>query len=144
MPPAPAPDLPADLLKAYPDAVDLRRLTVPFVCRVVKDKDGRTLGWLVDSDSAGTTADGYAGPVPVRVYLDSLARPLRILILDNRETPAYLELVIDDGLLERLLAYDPANPQSIDAVTLATTSSKAMIRGVTAAADRVASELVRR
>jgi uncharacterized protein with FMN-binding domain len=82
--------------------------------------------------------------VPVQVFLDARAKPLRIYVLDNSETPAYLDIAIGGGLLERLLAYDPARPDSIDAVTLATSSSKAIIGGVTGLAARVSAEIVAR
>ncbi len=80
----------------------------------------------------------------MQVLLDAQARPRRIYLLDNQETPAYLELVVRQGLLERLLDYDPARPDSIDAVTLATKSSSAIIAGVTKTADRVAREVAGR
>ena len=152
--PAPPPDtttrtetaleLPPDVSRTFPGARSVKDLTVPFPCRIVTGKSDRILGYVVDSDSAGTTATGYCGPVPVRVYLDSLARPRRVFILDNRETPAYLEIVVSGGLLDRLLLYDPAKPDSIDAVTLATSSSKAIVRAVTTTCSRVASELAGR
>jgi hypothetical protein len=80
--------------------------------------------------------------VPVQVFFNARGKPVRIYILDNCETPAYLDLVYRDGLLDRLLAYDPAKPDSVDAVTLATTSSHAIIAGVTGLAARVSAELV--
>jgi uncharacterized protein with FMN-binding domain len=111
---------------------------------VICDSSGTLLGYEVFSDSAGVTGRGYAGNVPVQVYLDERARPVRIYVLDNCETPAYLEVVYNGGLLERLLAYDPAKPESVDAVTLATSSSHAIIAGVTALARRVAEEIAGR
>jgi hypothetical protein len=138
------PEPPAEALKAFPDASVLQSLREPFPHQLVRNRAGKVLGYVVDSDSANTTATGYAGPVPVRVYLDPAARPGRIYVLDNRETPAYLEIIVSDGLLERLLKYEPARPESIDAVTLATSSSRAVIAGVTATARRVLAEIVQR
>jgi uncharacterized protein with FMN-binding domain len=80
--------------------------------------------------------------VPVQVFLDARGRPVRIYVLDNCETPAYLDLVLRYGLLDSLLGYDPAKPESVDAVTLATTSSHAIISGVAGLAARVAAEVV--
>jgi hypothetical protein len=100
------------------------------------------IGYVVDSDSAGTTARGYGGPVPLRLYLDARARPRRISLLDNNETPTYFEVVTGCGLLDRLLEFDPAAPESVDAVTLATVSSRAVVAGVTATCRRAAAELV--
>ncbi|MCX6841411.1 MAG: FMN-binding protein, partial [candidate division WOR-3 bacterium] len=113
----------------------------PFPHRVVRDSSGRVLGYEVFSDSAGVTSMGYSGMVPVQVLLDAQAKPVRIYVLDNSESPAYLDIVLGGGLLGRLLAYDPARPESIDAVTLATSSSKAIIAGVTGLAARVSAEI---
>jgi len=99
------------------------------------------LGYEAFSDSAGVTAKGYGGAVPVQVFFDSHGRPLRIYVLDNGETPGYLDIVYRGGLLEKLLAFDPAKPDSVDAVTLATTSSHAIIAGVTGLARLVWTEL---
>lgn len=106
------------------------------------DNSERVLGYEVFSDSAGVTAQGYAGKVPVQVFFDARGKPLRIYVLDNTESPAYLDLVYRAGLLEKLLAFDPAKPESVDAVTLATCSSRAIIAGVTGLARLVSAELV--
>jgi hypothetical protein len=74
----------------------------------------------------------------VLVHFDRQARPLRIYLLDNAETPGYIDIMLRGGLLDRLLRYDPARPDSVDAVTLATSSSHAVIAAVTGAADRLA------
>jgi hypothetical protein len=141
--PAPAIALPSDVLKVYPEARRLDSTRTPFPHVVVLSASGSALGYVVDSDSAGTTARGYAGPVPLRLFLDQRGRPRRIYVLDNSETPAYLELATGSGLLDRLLSYDPARPDSIDAVTLATMSSRAIIAGVTATCRRTAAEVAK-
>ena len=119
----------------------MQHLSRPFPHWVIRDSAARVLGYEAFSDSAGVTAQGYAGPVPVQVFFDAGGKPLRIYVLDNGETPAYLDIVYRAGLLEKLLACDPAQPESVDAVTLATTSSHAIIAGVTALARRVSVEL---
>jgi len=134
--------VPTMVAKAFPEAFFVQHLFRPFPHRVVRDSAERVLGYEVFSDSAGVTARGYAGMVPVQVFFNARGKPVRIYILDNCETPAYLDLVYRDGLLDRLLAYDPAKPDSVDAVTLATTSSHAIIAGVTGLAARVSAELV--
>jgi len=134
--------LPDIVRKTFPTAGSARSVSKPFPHRVIRDSSGWVLGYEVLSDSAGVTAKGYAGMVPVRVFLDAQARPVRILVLDNSETPAYLDIAVSGGLLERLLTYGPAEPESVDAVTLATSSSKAIIVGVTRLAARVSAEVV--
>jgi hypothetical protein len=128
--------------KAFPEAVSVQHFSRPFPHRVIRGHAGQVLGYEAFSDSAGVTAKGYAGTVPVQVFFDARGKPVRIYLLDNCETPAYLDLVYHGGLLERLLAFDPAKPESVDAVTLATASSHAIIAGVTGLAARVSAELV--
>jgi len=133
---------PSTVRKAFPGAGSVRLASEPFPHRVISDSTGRVLGYEVFSDSAGVTGRGYAGMVPVQVLLDAQARPVRIYILENCETPAYMDIISGSGLMERLLAFDPAKPDSVDAVTLATSSSRAIIAGVTGLAARASVELV--
>lgn len=136
--------VPAMVARVFAAAASVQHLSRPFPHRVIRDSAARMLGYEVFSDSAGVTARGYAGPVPLQVFFDSQGRPVRIYILENCETPAYIEIISGSGLIERLLAFDPAKPDSVDAVTLATTSSHAIIAGVTGLAARVSAELARK
>jgi uncharacterized protein with FMN-binding domain len=143
IPAPPKPEtLPDAVRRTFPTAGSARSVSKPFPHRVVRDTSGRVLGYEVFSDSAGVTGRGYMGMVPVQVFLDAQAKPVRIYVLDNSETPGYLDIVFSGELLERLLRYDPARPDSVDAVTLATSSSKAIIAGVTGLAARVSAEIV--
>lgn len=139
---APRPEaLPDVIRKTFPGSASVRSESTRFPHRVVRDSAGRVLGYEVFSDSAGVTARGYAGMVPLQVFFDAQGKPVRIYVLENWESPAYLDLVHRAGLFERLLAFDPARPDSVDAVTLATSSSRAIIAGVTGLAARVSAEL---
>ncbi len=134
--------LPDVIKKTFPGAASVRSESDPFPHRVVRDSDERVLGYEAFSDSAGVTARGYAGMVPLQVFFDPRGKPVRIYTLENCETPAYMDIVSGSGLLEGLLALDPARPDSVDAVTLATSSSRAIIAGVTGLAARVSAEIV--
>jgi len=134
--------VPTIVTKTFPKAASVQHRSRPFPHWVIRGSAGHVLGYEVFSDSAGVTAKGYGGMVPVQVFFDSHGRPLRIYVLDNCETPGYLDIVYRGGLLEKLLAFDPAKPESVDAVTLATTSSHALIAGVTGLARLVWAELV--
>jgi hypothetical protein len=134
--------LPDVIKKMFPTAGSSRSESGPFPHRVIRDGDERVLGYEAFSDSAGVTAKGYAGMVPVQVFFDARGKPVRIFVLENCETPAYLDLVLGAGLLDKLLAFDPAKPDTVDAVTLATCSSRAVIAGVTGLAARVSAEVI--
>ena len=143
VPTAPARDtVPTIVAKQFPKAASVEHRSRPFPHWVIRDSAARLVGYEAFSDSSGVTAKGYGGMVPVQVFFDSLGRPLRIYVLDNSETPGYLDIVYRGGLLEKLLTFDPAKPESVDAVTLATTSSHALIAGVTGLARLVLAELV--
>lgn len=119
-----------------------RESSDPFPHLTVHAEDGKLLGFQVCSDHAGTTAEGYGGPVPVQVFLDASARVLGFDLLPNDETPGYLSLC-EDSLKLRLKGYFSGQAKKVDAVTLATISSTAIIKSVTATADRVAREIVK-
>jgi hypothetical protein len=139
----PEPETLPDVIKrTFSGSASVRSESDPFPHRVVRDSAGRVLGYEAFSDSAGVTARGYAGMVPLQVFFDAQGKPVRIYILENYETPVYMDIVSGSGLLERLLAFDPTRPDSLDAVTLATSSSRAIIAGVTGLAVRVSAEVV--
>ncbi len=135
--------VPERIARRFPSATSLQLRTTPFEHGVVL-QGRRVTGYEVDSDRAGTTAEGYGGPVPLRVWLDADARVVEVSVLANDETPGYLKLVIDGGLLERVRGLDAAELESIDAVTMATLSSRAIAEGCRRTAERVAREVVSR
>ncbi len=137
--PLPRP-LPAEAVLFYRNTETLT-LRQPFPHQILKDQSQQLVGYVIETDEASTTAQGFGGPVPLRLYLDSCFRLRHIEILKNHETPAYLELIIKSGLLDRLVAFDHIRPDSVDAVSLATLTSQAIIQGVTATLLRARSEL---
>lgn len=142
-PTVPEPEtLPDVIRRTFPSSASARPESNPFPHRVIRDSAQQVLGYDAFSDSAGVTARGYLGMVPLEVFFDARGKPVRIYVLDNFETPVYMEIISGSGLYERLLAFDPARPDSVDAVTLATSSSRAIIAGVTGLAMRVSAEIV--
>ena len=59
-------------------------------------------------------------------------RITRIKLLPNQETPSFLQIVIDEGLLKALdgKTVEEASKVKLDAVTGATYSSKAIIENI--------------
>ncbi len=126
----------------FPDAQQFREWSEPFPYLAIYDPDEALLGYQVNSDLAQTTAEGYIGPVPVRVFLDTTAALLGIDILENKEDSPYLQIALGSDLIARLLEYQPGRTDTIDAVTLATSTSTAIIQSVTSTIERVATEVV--
>ncbi|MDE7426802.1 MAG: 4Fe-4S binding protein [Muribaculaceae bacterium] len=100
------------------------------------------------SDSTGVqteepVAEGFNGPVPVKVYFSAEGTVDSVEALPNSETPSYFEEVVNSGLLD---AWDGRTAQEalalkVDAVSGATYSSSALITNVR---SQLAAEVARR
>jgi hypothetical protein len=119
----------------FPGFDHTRELSDHFPHLAIYDSTGAVLGYQLDSDLAGTTVMGFVGPVPVRVFCDTLGLLVGVDLLDNIETPVYFQLVESSDLLDRLLRYRAGTRTRIDAVTLATHSSMAVVQGVVNTVD---------
>jgi len=126
----------------FPGCDHTRELTEPFPCLLVCSAAGSLLGYAGWSDLAGTTTRGCIGPVPVRVFVAPDGGIIDFDVLDNFETPSYLQLVFGGDFRARLTAWRPDAPDSVDAVSMATLSSRAIIRGVTGTARRIHDEII--
>ena len=133
-----------EIRRLFPTAVRTEEADIPFPHTVIYGPNQTLLGYRVESDDVGTTAQGYNGPVPVRVYLDPALTLVQVRLLEHQETPAYMRVVLNSSLLERVLDYRPGHTETIDAVTLATISSAAIIQGVTRTVDRTTERLAPR
>jgi hypothetical protein len=144
VPPAALVDsVPARIRRRFPAATIFTARTEPFAHGAVTGPGG-IIGYEVDSDEAGTTQDGFGGPVPLLVWFDGRGRVTEVKVMGNDETPGYLQIIFKSGLLDSLKGYSAADPESVDAVTLATKSSRAIIDGTRLAAERVCRELLKR
>lgn len=136
---APAVEKLADL---FPGLAETRGHTEPFPYLAIHDSSGALLGFQTGSDFAGTTAFGYQDSVPVLVFVDTRGRLLDFSVLGDIETPAYLQLVLCSDLGDRLREYRVGQEEPVDAVTLATWTSTALIRGVTGTLDRLVKQVI--
>lgn len=91
----------------------------------------------VMADSTGVEteepiAEGFNGPVPVKVYFNANGTVDSVEALPNSETPSYFEDVINSGLLNAWDGYtaEEALKLKVDAVSGATYSSSALIANV--------------
>ncbi len=123
------------IAELFPGFEYTSELSDPFPHLAIYDSTGVLLGYQLDSDLAGTTAAGFIGPVPVRVFCDTLGLLVGVDLLDNIETPCYFRMVESSDLLDRLLKYRAGTKTEIDAVTLATHTSLAVVQGVVNTVD---------
>lgn len=72
---------------------------------------------------------GFAGPTPLEITLDASGKISNVKLLPNRDTPQYLQIAIDGGLLKAWNGLTPqeALAKQVDAVTGATFSSRGII-----------------
>ncbi|MFO7650107.1 MAG: FMN-binding protein [bacterium] len=142
-PPPVADSVPARIKRRFPEATAFAARAEPFTHGTVTGPDG-IIGYEVDSDEAGTTQDGFGGPVPLLVWFDGRGRVTEVKVMGNDETPSYLDIIFKSGLLDSLKGYSAAEPKNVDAITLATRSSRSIIDGARLTAERVCRELLRR
>lgn len=94
--------------------------------------DGST---IVNTAQLGLDIRGYNGPVPLKIRLDPSGKVASIAVLDNSESPKFLQHVLDGGLLEQWIGRNAGQilaAPDIDAVSGATYTSKAIIANVRA------------
>ncbi|MCP3895387.1 MAG: FMN-binding protein [Bacteroides sp.] len=75
---------------------------------------------------------GFAGPTPLEITLNDSGKISDIKLLKNKDTPAYVQIAIDGGLLNAWNGLTPqeALAKQVDAVSGATFSSCGIIQTV--------------
>lgn len=101
-------------------------------CYMLYDKSEKLVGKALFSMPYCADIKGYAGNVPLVVLLSPDDKVQKIHLLDNTETPSFLNRVVEKGFLESWagLSVDEAKAKQVDAVTGATYSSSAISKSV--------------
>lgn len=88
-------------------------------------------GMVINTTDAGAGIEGYAGPVPLLIYVTD-GRIDSVAALPNGETPGFFNRVVGGGLLESWngMTVGQAADYTPDAISGATFSSKAVIGNV--------------
>lgn len=94
----------------------------------VLDVKGEVLGVVLNSTSLGSGISGFGGPTPLLVFVDSSHKILGVKLLDNAETPSYLNRVVSKKFIN---SWDGSTVQEaldikVEAVSGATFSSGAI------------------
>lgn len=92
----------------------------------VKDEKGKVIGMVLLSSPYSDEIMGFNGPTPLQIALDAEGKIIEVRVLDNDETPKFLQRVIDAGFLDSWdgLTVEEALNKEVDAVSGATYSSK--------------------
>lgn len=125
-----AKDLPIDTLtelqSAFPKAMYVEMTETATY--LVKDKGGKVIGTVLLSSPYSDNIIGFNGPTPLQIALDKGGKIVEVRVLDNEETPRFLQRVVDAGFLESWngMTVKEALDQEVDAVSGATFSSKSI------------------
>ncbi len=94
----------------------------------LKDHIGDKAGMVIHSSKFSEGVYGYAGPIPMYIFLSQDSIISHIEVLPNQETPRFLQNVISSGVVEQWLGKSVVDIKSFqpDAVSGATLSSDAI------------------
>lgn len=101
-------------------------------CYKLYDKNETMVGKALFSMPYCADIKGYNGNIPLVVLVSSDNKVLKVHLLENDETPSFIDRVVGKGFLENWagLSVDEAKTKQVDAVTGATYSSSAISRSV--------------
>lgn len=125
--PAPVriPEIPLSVVQPYfSDAAEVQAIDTSYY--QVKDGDGNLLGTVLYSIPYSATVSGYNGPTPLLIALDAESCIKNVVLLENSETPRFVQRAVDNGLLQSWdgLSVEEAILKPVDAVTGATFTSE--------------------
>ena len=112
-----------ELQTAFPKAMYVE-LTETATYAVKNDK-GKVIGTVLLSSPYSDNVKGFNGPTPLQIALDENGKILEVRVLNNNETPSFLNKVVNAGFLNSWngLTVKEALDKNVDAVSGATYSS---------------------
>lgn len=114
--------VPQQVAEMYPTTVTVNDLGA---WAAVLDNAGATLGYYAYSKPASDSIQGFNGETPLLVVFDNEKKIQSVILLDNKETPAFVGRVAEGGLFDAWngLTIDQALETEVDAVSGATFTS---------------------
>ena len=105
----------------------------------VKDKNGKVIGTVLLSSPYSDNIKGFNGPTPLQIALDEKGKIIEVRVLNNNETPSFLNKVINAGFLNSWngLTVKEALDKNVDAVSGATYSSNGIQQSLKARLETV-------
>ena len=91
----------------------------------VKNASGKVIGTVLLSSPYSDEIKGFNGPTPLQIAMDAKGKIIEVRVLNNNETPNFLNRVINAGFLNSWngLTAEEALHKEVDAVSGATYSS---------------------
>jgi Na+-translocating ferredoxin:NAD+ oxidoreductase RnfG subunit len=117
-----------NVLSFFPQAVSWN--TVDTAWTEVYDRKNKKAGFILYTAPYSNTVYGFGGNTPLIIALNEKQQIIGTKLLENNETPSYVDYVTEEGLFERWngLTIDAALNKEVDAISGATYTSKAVIR----------------
>ena len=114
--------VPQSVAETYPSAATVDDLGA---WTAVKDNAGAILGYYAYSKPASDSIQGFNGETPLLVVFDKEKKVQKVVLLDNNETPGFVNRVVEGGLFDAWngLTIDQALETEVDAVSGATFTS---------------------
>lgn len=117
------PDLPlTEVTDVFPDATSVETVDTSYY--KVKKGDA-VIGTVLFSSPYSDAVMGYAGATPLRIVLDENSNIKEVKLLENEETPRFVQRVAEGGLFDAWngMTVDEALKAQVDAVSGATYTS---------------------
>ncbi|MBD3873507.1 MAG: FMN-binding protein [Acidobacteria bacterium] len=138
-------------VRAELDLMPFVRQAVPEAGHIVRQDNGLYAAWTDARETgfvgfvATSAADGYGGPLRVAVAADPTGEIIGAVIVDDKETPAWMDRVVHSGLLRSLVGKSYSDGfevgTDVDGVTGATNTSKALAEAARTGSRTVARRL---
>ena len=121
-----------ELQTAFPEAAYVELTDIATYA--VKNDKGKVIGTVLLSSPYSDDINGFNGPTPLQIALDKKGKIIEVKVLDNNETPSFLNKVLNAGFLESWngLTVKEALNKEVDAVSGATYSSNGIQRSLKA------------
>ncbi len=134
-------DIISELSRIMPNARQLEPLTNGlFVANTESAEQSRNFYLAVNE------ANGYGGPLKAAVAVDSSGTVFQIAIIDQKETPSYLERALEGKLLQSLLGKKVTAAfeidKDVDAISGATHSSRGLTDAVRKASHTIGRDIL--
>lgn len=119
------------ITKIFPDSVSFDVADNKFYTDCVndagsvKDKDGNVIGYYAD-----VSPIGFKGEIALIVGCDLEGKVIRVFCLSTAETPAVGTRATENSYLTNYISLDTHGVESVDTITGATISSKAVKHGI--------------
>lgn len=125
------------LNEVLPEAVSFENIENGTYLAVAED--GSELGHVGIGE-----AIGYGGPIRIAVAINSLGEVINYAIVDHKETPSYVEKILESSFSEDLIEMSYQNDfildEDIDGITGATYTSRAMVQVIADQTREIASK----